>query len=84
MARSQSTEEFKDECNAAIAESVSNNMYIDECHEAVKSLVAPVTEASKMGPGKTGSLVVKGTKHELEKKKNTQRGINRPSLSLFG
>jgi elongation of very long chain fatty acids protein 4 len=77
-------EEMKDECNAAIAESVNANMYVDECHAAVKSLVAPVTGAANLGPGKTLEMTAKSTKKEIESARRTGKGVSRPSWSFLG
>lgn len=77
-------EEMKDECNAAIAESVNANMYVDECHSAVKSLVAPVTGAANLGPGKTLEMTAKSTKKEIESARRTGKGVSRPSWSFLG
>ncbi|GMI30666.1 hypothetical protein TrCOL_g2243 [Triparma columacea] len=76
--------DIKDECNAAIAESVNSNMYVDECHAAVKSLVAPVKGAVELGPGKAMEMTAKSTKKEIENAKRTGKGVSRPSWSFLG
>ena len=76
--------EYKDECNTAIAESVNNNMYIDECHAAVKSLVAPIEGVRSRGVVKVGEEVKKGTEREMRAAKRTGKGVSRPSLSFLG